>query len=96
MAQLTDNDVLDLAKLAKLSLSNEEVEHFKKDLDEILNFVEKLNELNTEGLEPTRQVTGLTNVMRQDKVQDYGIERKAILDNVPQTDGNQIKVRKVL
>ncbi|MCA9344203.1 Asp-tRNA(Asn)/Glu-tRNA(Gln) amidotransferase subunit GatC [Candidatus Saccharibacteria bacterium] len=96
MAQLTDNDVLDLAKLAKLSLSNEEVEHFKKDLDEILNFVEKLNELNTEGLEPTRQVTGLTNVMRQDKVQDYGIDRKAILDNVPQTDGNQIKVRKVL
>ena len=96
MAQLTNNDVLDLAKLAKLSLSNEEVEHFKKDLVEILNFVEKLNELNTEGLEPTHQVTGLTNVMRQDKVQDYGIERKAILDNVPQTDGNQIKVRKVL
>lgn len=96
MAQLTNNDVLDLAKLAKLSLSSEEVEHFKKDLIEILNFVEQLNELDTEGLKPTHQVTGLTNVMRKDQVQDYGIERKAILDNVPQIDGDNIKVRKVL
>lgn len=96
MTHLTNSDVLNLAKLAKVSLQPDEVESLKKDLGEILSFVEQLNDLDTTGLEPTHQVTGLTNVTRSDTILDYGIKRQAILDNVPKVQDDYIKVQKVL
>lgn len=96
MANLTKQDVLDLAKLAKLELTAEEVASFNKELVEILNFVQTLDEVDTNNLEPTNQVTGLVNVMRKDEIKDYGIDRKDIMANVPKTKDNYIKVKKVL
>lgn len=68
MAQLTDDDVRHIAKLARLKLSDAEVKKFTKEMDSILRYVEMLNEVNTENVEPTAQVTGLTNVFREDIV----------------------------
>lgn len=96
MVQLTKKDVLELAKLAKIGLTDQEVDSLQTDLGNILEFVEKLNDLDTKDLEPTYQVTGLTNVMRKDVVTSYGIDNQKILDNVPKTQGNLIKVNKVL
>ena len=96
MADLTRDDVLQLARLAKLELSEEEISKFKSELGEILHYVEKLNEVDVTGLEPTTQVTGLTNVMRNDDVKPYQATQQGLLQNVPNRQGNYIKVRRVL
>lgn len=56
-----------VAKLASLPLKKEEIEKFQKQLSSILNYIAKLNELDTKNIEPTSQVTGLENVTRDDK-----------------------------
>ena len=96
MAKLTREDVLKLARLAKLKLTNEEAEEFQKEISEILGYVEQLQKVDVGGLEPTHQVTGLTNVTRKDEVIDYGASPKDLLKNAPAQENNQIKVRRVL
>lgn len=96
MSKLTREDVLKLARLAKLSLSDEEVERYRGELTEILQYVEKLQSVDVEGLEPTHQVTGLTNVTRKDEVKDYGYEPADLLKNVPAVKDGQIKVKRTL
>ena len=64
MAVISRDDVLKLAQLARLSLSDDEVEQFLIELREILLYVEQLKSVNVDNLAPTDQVTGLVNVMR--------------------------------
>ncbi len=59
-------DVKHIAKLANLTLTDEEIPKFEKQLSDILTYIETLNKLDTSKVEPTYQVTGLTNVMRND------------------------------
>lgn len=96
MAKLSREDVLNLAKLAKLELTEDEIEKFRTELSDILGYVEKLSEVDVTGLKPTTQVTGLTNVLRKDTEKNYGLDQKALLKNVPDRQGNSIKVRRVL
>lgn len=96
MADLTRDDVLRLAALAKLDISDDEIEQYTKELSEILNYVEQLSAVDTDGLEPTSQVTGLTNIMRPDEEIDYGVSQEALLKNVPARKDNSIKVQRVL
>lgn len=96
MSQLSRDDVLKLASLARLSLSDDEVEQYQKELSSILAYVEQLSTVDTEGLAPTNQVTGLTNVMRDDQVQSYGYEPRDLLNNVPMTEKNQLKVKRMI
>ncbi len=96
MAKLSREDVLNLAKLAKLELTEEEIQKFRSELSDILGYVEKLSEVDVTGLKPTTQVTGLTNVMRKDTEKNYGLDQQALLKNVPDRVGNNIKVRRVL
>ncbi len=60
-------DVAKVAKLANLSLTKEEKEKFEKQLSETLDYVNQLKEIDTNGVEPTSQVTGLENVVRNDE-----------------------------
>ncbi len=96
MAKLSRNDVLKLAKLARISLTDEEVETFTDELSAILQYVEQLSRVDVSGLEPTNQVTGLTNVMRADKVIDYGYTPEKLLENVPKVEKNQLKVKRMI
>lgn len=96
MAKLSKEDVLKLARLSKLRLSDEEVEQFSGELSEILDYVEQLAQVDTSGLEPTAQVTGLTNVTRADEIIDYHETSKELLKNAPATEKNYIKVKRVL
>jgi aspartyl-tRNA(Asn)/glutamyl-tRNA(Gln) amidotransferase subunit C len=96
MAKLTRDDVLKLARLARLDLTDDEIEEFSGELSEILQYVEQLSTVDVKGLEPTNQVTGLTNVMRDDEVKDYGYEAADLLKNVPQTKDDLIKVKRML
>lgn len=96
MAKLTRDDVLKLARLARLDLSDEEIEEFSAELSEILQYVEQLQDIDVDGLLPTNQVTGLTNVTRADVIKDYGYAAKDLLENVPQTEGDLIKVKRMI
>lgn len=84
-----------LANLARLDFNEEEKEEIKKDLQRMISFVEKLNELDTEGVEPLLHMTDETNVLRDDEI-GGSITREAALQNAPSTDGVYFKVPKVI
>lgn len=88
--------MLHLAQLSNLELSDDEIENLKTDLGNILGYVAQLGELDTEGVEPTYQVTDLENVWRDDRIIDYGIGRQELLELAPESHDNQVKVPKVL
>jgi aspartyl-tRNA(Asn)/glutamyl-tRNA(Gln) amidotransferase subunit C len=96
MADLTRDDVLKLARLARLKLSEDEIAKYQKELAEILEYVEQLDAVDVSGLEPTSQVTGLTNVTRADEEIDYGYKSLDLLKNVPATEGDLIKVKRMI
>lgn len=96
MANLTRDDVLKLARLARLKLSDVEVTSYQQELAEILTYVEQLESIDVSGLEPTSQVTGLTNVTRTDEELDYGYKSLDLLQNVPTTENDLIKVKRMI
>ncbi len=68
MGKLKKSDIKHVAKLSNLKISDEEVASFEKDLSNIVSYIENLKEVNTKGVEPTSQTTGLKNVKRKDQV----------------------------
>lgn len=96
MAKLSHDDVLKLAALARISLTDEEVDSFAEELSAILGYVEMLSQVDVSGLEPTNQVTGLTNVMRKDDVKDYGYAPADLLKNAPSVEKNMLKVKRMI
>ncbi|USN95405.1 MAG: Asp-tRNA(Asn)/Glu-tRNA(Gln) amidotransferase subunit GatC [Candidatus Nomurabacteria bacterium] len=96
MAEITVDDVLKLARLSKIQLTTEELNEFSKELQQIIKYVEQLSSVDIDGLEPTSQVTGLTNVTREDELIDYGVSVDDLLKNVPNLENNQIKVKRVI
>ena len=93
---ISRDDVLHLAQLSNLQLSDDEVASLQNDLGNILEYVEQLGELDTTGVEPTYQVTDLENIMREDVVQVHPARREELLSLAPDQEKNQIKVPKVL
>lgn len=96
MSKITINDVRRVAALAKIAVTDAEATKLAKELDAILEYVRQLDAVDTKGLEPTYQVTGLTNVTRKDEVINYGTTRDDLLKNAAHKQGGQIKVPKVL
>ena len=93
---VTRDDVLHLAQLSNLQLSDDETNALQADISNILGYVTLLGELDTSGVEPTYQVTDLENVMRDDVVVAHDANRDKLLELAPDQKDNQIKVPKVL
>jgi aspartyl-tRNA(Asn)/glutamyl-tRNA(Gln) amidotransferase subunit C len=96
MADLTRDDVLKLARLARLDITEEEAETYRTEMTNILQYIEQLQGADVTGLQPTSQVTGLTNVMRDDTVQDYGATADELLRLAPAKQDRQIKVKRMI
>jgi aspartyl-tRNA(Asn)/glutamyl-tRNA(Gln) amidotransferase subunit C len=89
---MIDRDqVLHVAKLARLQLSDEEVERMAGELSKILEHVETMNELDLEGVEPTSHVVDLTNVLREDVPRD-GLDRETALEQAPDATESGFRV----
>ncbi|WP_138494747.1 Asp-tRNA(Asn)/Glu-tRNA(Gln) amidotransferase subunit GatC [Paenibacillus pinistramenti] len=88
-------DVQHVAKLARLNLSNEEQEMFTEQLNAILQYAEKLNELDTDNVQPTTHVLHLSNVLRDDVVQE-SLPAEKVFRNAPEEEDGQFKVPAVL
>jgi len=67
-SKLSEGAVKHVAKLARLNLTGQEVKKFQKQLSEVLDYIDVLKKIDTKGIEPTSQVTGLENVFREDKI----------------------------
>jgi aspartyl-tRNA(Asn)/glutamyl-tRNA(Gln) amidotransferase subunit C len=80
---LTREEVLHVAQLARLSLNPEEIETFTRQLNDILAYVAKLQEVDTEGAPPLAHVIPLSNAFREDEVKP-GLEREGSLANAPE------------
>lgn len=96
MTTISLDNVKKLASLSALQVSDEEVVRLQSELQNILKFVEQLDAVDTTGVEPTYQVTGLQNVWRDDEIIDYGLSREQLLKNAPDEQDGQIKVKRVL
>lgn len=96
MTKVSRDDVLKLARLSRLSLTDDEIEEFSGELSEILQYVEQLQAADITGLQPTSQVTGLHDVARDDEIVDYGYEPSKLLENVPHTKSGQIQAKRMI
>lgn len=88
-------DVEHIANLAKLSLSEDEKIEYSKQLGDILEYVEKLNELDTSDVEPLSHVMEVTNAFREDEPGE-SLPREEALANAPKSDGEFFVVPKVI
>lgn len=96
MTKFSDEDVQKLARLSRLQLTKPEIATFKKELSSIVEYVEVLQRVEVNGLEPTSQVTGLQDVVRADELIDYGVTPKELLKNAPATEDGQFKVQRMV
>ena len=95
MTTISTSDIQHLASLSSLALADDEVDGLRQDLENIIGYIEQLGKLDTAGVEPTYQVTGLENVWRDDEVQP-GISRDELLNLAPEKQNHQVKVPQVL
>ncbi len=96
MANIISDETIDyVGILAKLELSSEEKEQAKKDMGRMLDYIDKLNELDTEGVEPMSHIFPVSNVFREDKVVN-GDGREFTLANVPERKDDCLVVPKTI
>lgn len=96
MSTITNDDVRHLAQLSSLQMSDVEVELLRADIEKIINYINQLDELDTDGVGPTYQVTGLQNVWRDDEIIDSSVSRQQLLALAAEQSDNCVKVPKVL
>jgi aspartyl-tRNA(Asn)/glutamyl-tRNA(Gln) amidotransferase subunit C len=95
MTRISNEQVKHVANLARLEISEDEVERFTKQLDAIITFAEQLNELDTTNVEPTYHVLDMKNVFRED-IKEKGLPREEVLKNAPDHQEGQIKVPAII
>ncbi len=90
---ISKEEVKHIAKLARLGLTEEGIEKFQKELSSILDYIEKLKEVDILGIEPASHAIKVENVMREDGVKPLG--NKNILDLAPDKKDGFLKVKSV-
>jgi aspartyl/glutamyl-tRNA(Asn/Gln) amidotransferase C subunit len=96
MSKLSIDEIQKVAKLARIELSGKELEKMALDASSILDFVETIQKTDTGGIKPTSQVTGLTDVWREDEIKKSKVAPKDLLAGAPDTHDGYVKVKKVL
>ena len=95
VTKLSAEDVRAIADLARLELSDDDVTLYQQQLSAILDYFQKLEELDTSHIDPTSSVLPLTNVMRADQA-GPALPVEDVVANAPDSDGEQFRVRAVL
>jgi aspartyl-tRNA(Asn)/glutamyl-tRNA(Gln) amidotransferase subunit C len=95
MATISRSDVEHVARLARLGLTDDELERMAEQLNRILDAIAVLQEVDTSAIGPTAQVIPLENVMREDEARP-SLAREAALANAPMREGPMLRVAEVL
>ena len=93
--QVEKEEVLHIAKLACLDIKEEEIEEYRKNLQDILNFANIVNGVNTENIGETIGSTSNVNVFREDKIKEFEDE-DLLLQNAPEKQNNMFNIQKVI
>ena len=94
---LSKEEVKHIAKLARLQLSDEEIEKYQKELSLILDYIGKLKEVDIKGVEPTSHAIEMENITRKDRALPAKAEiREKLLEQIPEKEGDYLKVRSIL
>ena len=93
--ELTADDVRHIAALTRLGLSDDEVDMMREQLSSILKVFESLQQVDTDGVEPTDHTTEVRTVMREDEAHE-SLTREQILDNAPDSEAGYVRVRPIL
>jgi aspartyl-tRNA(Asn)/glutamyl-tRNA(Gln) amidotransferase subunit C len=93
---LSREQVQHIARLARVGLSEEDVDRFSEQLSEILNYFERLRQVDTDGVPPTAHTLALHNVMREVDDPAPPLDSEAVLRNAPVRDGNYFRVKVIL
>ena len=93
--KITKDEVLYVAELARLDLDPDSIEKFAGQIGTILEYVDKLNEVDTDGVRPTSHAISLTNAFREDEPREH-IERDLALNNAPEKEEGNFVVPKVV
>jgi aspartyl-tRNA(Asn)/glutamyl-tRNA(Gln) amidotransferase subunit C len=92
---ISKEEVQHIAKLARLGLTEKEVEKYQKELSLILDYFEKLKEVDVSGIEPTSHSIKVENVMRQDEAKGRGTGKK-LMELAPDKKDDYLKVKSIL
>lgn len=92
--KLTKAEVKHIAKLANLKLTEKEIKKFAVQLSETLDYIHILNKLDTKGIEPTSQVTGLENITRKDEAKP-SLSQKEALSGAAKKDNHFFKIKAI-
>lgn len=93
--QVKKEDVLHIAKLANLNIKENEIEEYRKNLQEILNFANIVNSVNTDNISETFENTSNVNVFREDKIIEFEDE-ELLTENAPEKQNNMFNIPKVI
>lgn len=93
--KITKEEVLYVARLARLDLDADSIDKFAGQIDEILGYIEKLNQVATEGIKPTSHAIFLTNAFRDDEPRQH-LDRERVLANAPESEEGSFVVPKVV
>ena len=93
---LSENEVAKVAELVQIELSEGEMKRFAEDLSKVVSYIDQLSAVDTASVAPIGQITGLINVAKEDVAVDCEIGRAEFLDRAPNSEGEYIKVRRVI
>jgi aspartyl-tRNA(Asn)/glutamyl-tRNA(Gln) amidotransferase subunit C len=93
---ISREEIQHIAELSRLKLSEEEIKKFGGQLDSILQYISQLNEVETKGIEPTAQVSGLSDVWRADDIREWDKAEIEVALNQGEREAGQVKVKRVL
>jgi len=93
---ITEKEVIHCAELARLQLTTEEIKLFTKQLDKILDYVAKINELDVKDVQPTAHILPINNIMRSDDSQSESLAVENVIEMAPESDDNFFVVPKVI
>ena len=95
MTKISSSDVRKVAQLSRLELPEDQIQTYTKQLEEILSYVEQLQEIDTENIPPTTRAVEVVNAMREDIV-EVSCSREDLLNQAPQREGDFYRVPKIL
>ncbi len=93
--KMTKEEVLYVARLARLDLDAESIDMFAAQIDEILGYIEKLNQVDTEGIKATSHAISLNNAFRDDEQRPH-LDREQVLANAPEKEEGCFVVPKII
>jgi len=96
---LTDKDIEHIAKLARIKILPEEISKIREELSSIFSYIEKLNNINTDDIQPVFQTTGIVSALRDDRKEEMNLDNNLsifLLKQVPEVKNDFVKVSSVL